>query len=107
MVLDRCFQVSSFPTMGRDLWAASCQGAAQPSTGQRSGEVGWRPIRRLAAGHAGRRRGAAAFGLHGELVAFRRLCSCDGAECAEQFKKQSDGIEVPGGYIHFGRFSMA
>ena len=81
--LDRCFRVSSFLTMGCLLGRESCQDAAQPSTGQRSGEAGWRPIHRLAVGHAGRRRGAAAFGLQGELVAFRRLCSCDLAERAD------------------------
>ena len=89
------------------FWAAeSCQGAAQPSTGQRSGEVGSRPIRRLAVGHDGERRGVAAFALHGELVAFRRLCSCDGAECAEQFKKQSEVTRAAGGLTLAGIFSL-
>ena len=42
-------------------------------------------------GHAGGSRGAAAYGLHGELVAFRRLCSCDLAERADSCEKDSEG----------------
>ena len=79
----RCFSPifgkGCLPSLGRK----SGQGLAQIPTGRWSGEVGWRPIRRMDVGHAGRRRGAAAFALDGELVAFRRLCSCEGAERAD------------------------
>ena len=93
--------------MGGLLGSESCEGLAQIPTGRWSGEVGWRPIRRMDVVHAGRRRGAAAFALDGEFVAFRRLCSCKGAERAEQFEKESDGNEAPGGCMTFARFSMA
>ena len=107
MGLDRCFRVSSFLTMGCLLGRESCQDAAQPSTGQRSGEAGWRPIHRLAVGHAGGSRGAAAFALHGASCCFRRLCSCEGAERADYFEKESEGSQAPGGGTVLGQFSMA
>ena len=80
------------------FWAAeSCQGAAQPSTGQRSGEAGWRPIHRLAAGHAGGSRGAAAFALHGELLAFRRLQLSMWSRICRTAKKESEVTPAAGG----------
>ena len=89
------------------FWAAeSCQGAAQPSTGQRSGEVGSRPIRRLAVGHDGERRGVAAFALHGELVAFRRLQLSMWSRICRTAQKQSEVTRAAGGLTLAGIFSL-